>query len=225
MRSVTVADIIVRVRRACSAAGDTDFLPDAEVLGYINEEWPDVYALYVKAYPEMFRTEATVTSTGVAAYTLPSDYFETVGVDWQRDARTFCALRRLQEAERNRFSGTTSSPSRAYRVLKNELVLYPTPTTGQVYRHIYIPTAPVLGLLDSIDGVLGHEKMLVYAIAIRVLATKDEVDFSQTVQLFEAAKVRVEEEAAMRVAESITSVPPFDLDDDADLGGFRWSPP
>src|SRR5262245_9973458 len=144
MRSVTVADIIVRVRRWVSAAGDTAFLPDPEVVDYINEEWPRVYALYVKAYPELCRPEVTVTSTGVANYTLPDDYFETIGVDWLRDSNTACRLRRLQESERNRYSGVRSSPARAYRVLKNELVLYPTPRTGELYRHIYLPTAPTL---------------------------------------------------------------------------------
>lgn len=225
MRSVTVADLIVRIRRWVSAAGDTAFLPDNEVLDYLNEEWPRVYALYWKAYPELFRTEATVTSTGVAAYNLPADYLETIGVDWQRDARTFCELRRLQEAERNRFNGVTSSPARAYRVLRNQLVLFPAPVTGQVYRHIYIPTAPVLALVDSIDGILGHEKLLELEVALRILAAKDEVDFSQHAKLRDDVKREVEEEAGMRVAEALASVAPSDFDEVDDFSSYRWSPP
>lgn len=224
MRSVSVATIIVRVRRWVSAAGDTAFLPDPEVVDYINEEYPRIYALYSKAYPELFRTEVDVTSTGVATYTLPLDYFETIGVDWKQSATSTFRLRRLMESERNRYSGVTSGPARAYRVLGNTLALFPTPRTGDVYRHIYIPTAPIYAGGDNIDGILGHEKLLELAIALRVLAGKDEVDFSQTFTLYAECKKEVEEEAAMRVAEAV--YPTDECDEyDRDYGSFRDSPP
>jgi len=222
-RSVSVANLIVSIRRAVSAAGDTQFLPDAEVVDYLNEEYPRIYALYVKAFPEFFRTEVDVTSTGVATYTLPADYFETVGVDWKQSATRTFRLRRLMESERNRYSGVTSGPARAYRVLGNTLALFPTPRNGDVYRHIYVPTAPVLTAVDSIDGILGHEKLLVFAVALRVLATKDEVDFSQTQALYNECKQEVTEEAGMRAVEAI--YPTDEWDEYDDEGSFRWTPP
>lgn len=224
MRSVTVANIIVRVRRAVSAAGDTVFLPDPEVVDYINEEYPRIYALYAKAFPEIFRTEVEVTSTGVATYALPADYFETIGVDWKQSASSYFRLRRLMESERNRYSGVTSGPARAFRVLGNTLALFPTPRTGDVYRHIYIPTAPVYTAADSIDGILGHEKLLELAIALRILATKDEVDFGGTEKLYLEVKKDVEEEAGMRTAEAAYPTDEWD-EYDRDYGSFRDSPP
>lgn len=224
MRSVSVANIIVRVRRWVSAAGDTVFLPDAEVVDYINEEYPRIYAMYAKAFPELFRTEVDVTSTGVATYALPADYFETIGVDWKQSSTRTFRLKRLMESERNRYSGVTSGPSRSYRVLGNTLALFPTPRVGDVYRHIYCPTAPTYIVSDSIDGILGHEKLLELAIAIRVIAGKDEADTTQLAQLYAECKAEVMEEAAMRDAEAVYPTDECDADD-AELGSFRWSPP
>jgi hypothetical protein len=224
MRSVSVANIIVRVRRWVSAAGDTVFLPDAEVVDYVNEEYPRIYALYAKAFPELFRTEVDVTSTGVATYPLPADYFETIGVDWKQSATSAFRLRRLMESERNRYSGVTSGPARAYRPLGNTLALFPTPRIGDVYRHIYIPTAPTYTSGDSIDGILGHEKLLELAIALRILAGKDEVDFSQTASLYKECKDDVQEEASMRAAEAVYPTDEWD-EYDRDYGSFRDSPP
>lgn len=224
MRAVTVAVLIPRIRRWVAAEGDTDFLPDAEVLDYLNEEWPRLYALYAKAYPESFRTEVDVVTDGTPSRPLPADWWETVGVDYQRTGGRYGRLRRLMEAERNRFAQASSSRAFAFRAIKNALFFYPTPPAGQTYRHIYVPTAPVLTLGDSIDGVLGHEKLLELEVAIRILAGKDETDPSTLMTLRVDVKREVEEEAAMRQAEE--AVHPVDeYDDDCDEGSFRWSPP
>lgn len=224
MRSVTVAALIVRIRRWVSADGDTAFLPDTEVLDYLNEEWPRVYAIYTKAYPELFRTEVETTTDGTAFRPLPADFFATIGVDYKQSASRYFRLRRLMEAERNRYNGTSSQRSRSFRVIQNSLYFYPTPPTGQVYRHIYLPTAPVLGLGDSIDGILGHEKFLELECAIRIIAAKDEADAGQLVALRDRCLAEVQEEATMRQAEE--SIYPVDeYDEDYDEGSLRWSPP
>lgn len=165
-RSVLASAIRDKARELADDTGG-NLLSDNRILVAIDLAWARLYSFYVQAEPDRFRTEATITTTGASAYNLPADWFSTVGLDWQQSSNIYMPVRRMQESERNMFNGQpTGSQARAYRVLGSTIALYPTPPTGQTYRHIYLPTATAITTAgDSIDCRIGHEDYLEKVIA------------------------------------------------------------
>lgn len=199
-RSVTVSTIMTRARRWANLERDTDFVTDAELIEYVDSAWTRLYKLYIAAWPERFQTEATVTTAaGTATYALPAAWFGTIGVDCL-DGGRYSALRALDEHERNDFQGSGSPEG--FRVVGANLVIYPTPASVLTLRHIYVPTATALtATTDTIDGVLGHERLIELDVAIRLL-TKEESDTSAVQAEYNKMRQEVEEEAQMRLVRS-----------------------
>lgn len=173
-RSVTAQDVIDEVQVLVEDPSHA-VATETQYLARLNRHWARLYAYYVGAEPDRFRTEETITSTGVAAYNLPATWLATVGIDAiSGNQRT--ELRRLQEEERNDYIGRTGVPEAFRLVGSTQVTLYPTPTTGLTFTHIYIPTAPVLVVGTSIDCRLGHEAYLEWCLARELLKAKQEYD-------------------------------------------------
>lgn len=182
-RSVTVQEIVDEVQILVE---DPSHKLDSET-GYIrriNRTNARLYAYYVSAEPDRFRTEATITaaaSPNSATSALPAAWLTTLGVDYA-SGNDREPLTRLQEDERNDFVGETGQAV-AFRVLGSNIVLYPTPIQGQTYTHIYIPTAPDLtvpiapvltALTNTIDCRIGHEDWIEKCVARDLLTMKNE---------------------------------------------------
>lgn len=142
-----------------------------------------LYAMYVEAEPDRFRTEATITAlASTATYALPAAWLSTIGIDYA-SGNERRELRRLQEEERNDYIGQTGT-SEAFRLVgSTNITLYPTPTVGQTYTHIYIPCAPDLtvaiapaltALTNTIDCRNGHEEYIEWCVARDLLKAKNE---------------------------------------------------
>jgi hypothetical protein len=170
-RSVTVQKIVDQVQVLTEDPLHA-LASEAEYISFIDEEHARLYAMYVQAEPDRYRTEATITGVGgTSAYALPSDWLATIAIDFASGSvrEPLC---RLQEQDRNRYLNSTGQ-SRAYRVIGTNVVLYPAPLTGQTYTHIYLPTAPTLSAVGtSIDCRLGHDKWLEMCVA-RTLLNKE----------------------------------------------------
>jgi hypothetical protein len=189
--SVLVSDVMLGIRRRVDAERDTDFLPDAELISYINTSMKRLHRILAEAYPERFRKEVLITSDGSPSYDLPADWLGTIGVDRQCSIDDYDPLYVLNEFERNRYPATTRATSRAYRALVGKLWLYPTPVSGQVYRHVYLPTpTPITASGDTIDGILGLEELIELDVAVRI-TLKEEGDASA----FAAERDRMVKEA------------------------------
>lgn len=174
-RSVTVQVIVDQVQ-ILTQDPDHSLATEAQYVSFINDEHARLYAYYVAAEPDRYRTEATITGlANTSAYALPADWLATIAVDFASGTARE-PLQRLQEVDRNRFV-VSSGQSRAYRVIGTNIVLYPTPLAGQTYTHVYIPTAPTLSSVStSIDCRLGHEKYLQMAVARMLLNTEQQYD-------------------------------------------------
>jgi len=175
-RSVTVQQIVDQVQILCQDP-DHALATEAQYVGFISDEYTRLYAAYVEAEPDRFRTEATINgSTGVSAYALPSDWYATIGVDYYVSGSVRKQLHRLQENDRNRYVVSGGDPD-AYRVITTNVVLYPTPVTGQTFTHIYLPTAaPLTSVANSIDCRLGHERFLQFCVARVLLNAENSYD-------------------------------------------------
>lgn len=174
-RSVTVQQIVDQVQLLCQDPGHA-LATEAQYVGFISDEYTRLYAAYVEAEPDRFRTEATITGiTSTSAYALPSDWYATVGVDYVSGS-VRKQLRRLLEADRNQYFVSGGDPD-AYRVIATNVVIYPTPVTGQTFTHIYLPTAaPLTSVATSIDCRLGHERYLQFCVARILLTTEESYD-------------------------------------------------
>lgn len=197
-RSVAVSVIMTRARRWANMERDTDFVSDAELLEYVDSAWTRLYALYAKAWPERFQTTQTVTtSSGTATYALPADYLGTISVDCQVGS-VYYPLPLIEEYQRNDFQTGYSVNPAGYRVIGENLVVIPTPTATLSIRHTYLPTAtPITSSATTIDGVLGHERLIELDVALRLKA-KEEADTAALFAEYMRLREEVEEEATMR---------------------------
>lgn len=155
---------------------DPDFLLAEEVMygQILAQHFARLYALYVKAEPDRYRSEETLT-IGVDPLIVSSDWLLTIGVDFLLPGNRREPLVRLQEQDHTRFFNQTGQ-ARAYRIIDETIELFPTPQNGQKYVHIWIPTAPNLGLGDSTDCRLGHERYLVLCTARDLLNAENTYD-------------------------------------------------
>lgn len=174
-RNVTVQQIVDQVQLLCQDPGHA-LATETQYVGFISDEYTRLYAAYVEAEPDRYRTEATIAGiTSTSAYALPADWYATIGVDYVSGS-VRKQLRRLMEVDRNKYYLSGGDPD-AYRVISTNVVLYPTPITGQSFTHIYLPTAPVLSSVStSIDCRLGHERYLQFCVARILLNSENSYD-------------------------------------------------
>lgn len=182
-RSVTVQKIIDQVQ-ILTQDPDHALATETQYIGFVSDEAARLYAYYVAAEPDRYRTEATVTAlANTATYALPTDWLGTIAVDFASGSVRE-PLVRLQESDRNRYA-LDRGQSRAFRVIGTNLTLYPTPTVGQTYTHVYVPTAPdltvaiapaITALANTIDCRLGHDRWLQLCVARLLLNTEESYD-------------------------------------------------
>ena len=187
-RTVTVQEIVDEVQILVEDPSHA-LATEAEYVRRINRTNARLYAMYLAAEPDRYRTEATITAGtgGTSSYNLPADWYATIGVD-RVSGNTRTELRRLHEEERNDYAGQTGT-SEAFRLLGSTITLYPTPTTGQTYTHIYLPTAPVIAsVADTLDLRVGHEDGLEKMVARTLLQAKREYDgrWDDEIEMFKA---------------------------------------
>jgi hypothetical protein len=174
-RSVTVGEIITQARYRADRENDS-FFSAAELRTYVSASYARLYMMLVKGgFSLATEVEATITSTGTNAYALPATHLATVGIDYEVATGQYTPLRRLMTAERTHFQ-SSSGPATGYRLVGSDVILYPTPASGQVYRHVYIAAPAVLDAdADTIDGVAGWEEFIVEDVA-RKMKVKEEGD-------------------------------------------------
>lgn len=177
-RSATVLQLRTRAaeRANRSDVSDTSFVTKTELIGYLNASYTELHDLLVSAGLGFFESSQTITSTGVSTglYTLPTDYYGTLAVDYLSSTNTYLPLERYGIHDRLRANGESPGQSRGYRIAGANIQFYPAPSTGQVYRHLYVPVAGTLDDdADTVDGVNGWEEFLVVDAAMKILVKED----------------------------------------------------
>lgn len=185
-RTVTFSDLQTQVRNLVddkATTSDNSWVSPTELKARINAAIGTWHDMVAKAVPERFEKEATITATAVASaagYDLPADYYQTIGVDYLYSSNCRQSLKRLMVQERNDYSTDSNAQAAAYRVKGAKLFLYPYPESGTYY-HVYVTAAPVLAADgDTLDGINGWERWIVYAVAIELLL-KEETECGQLV--------------------------------------------
>lgn len=199
-RLLLMSDAVLRCQRRADMEGD-GFIPSTEWKQLISEQYGHIFSTVVKAGLRHFESTQTITASGAASYSLPSDHDETIGVDRVVDATSGrkIELGELQIEERTRFSGITGDAI-GYSIVGQAVVLFPQPSSG-TYLHVYVPQAPdVSALADTgtIDVVTADgEAFLYWGVAVKAMGKKRQ-DPTLAMAERDAAEKRFAEDVQMR---------------------------
>jgi hypothetical protein len=195
-----MSDLVLRCQRRADMEFSTAIQPP-EWKALISEMYGQMYSTVVKAGLRYFETTATITATGAASYSLPSDHDETIGIDRVVDASTgrIEQLGELMIQERNLWSGQTGD-ARAYSLVGQSIVLFPRPAAG-TYLHLYVAQSPDISSLadtSTVDLVTADgEAFLINGVAVKAMP-KSESDITSVMNERNDAALRFAADVQMR---------------------------
>jgi len=147
-RSVTIANLIARVRQAADLEND-DHVSNAEMQTRLSETVGELHALVSDAGLNYFQSEETIS---LSTFALPTDHLATIGVAFVVDgAGRRRELREIMSQERNGWLGSTGE-AQVYILNAQTIELYPVPSTG-TYKHTYIPQPTDIGTVATSTSV------------------------------------------------------------------------
>jgi excinuclease UvrABC helicase subunit UvrB len=214
-RTVTVGTLLTRVRQRADRPVDDDFITDAEIIGYIDAAYTEIYDILVSKGIGQYESIQSISADGSATYSLPADFYACLGVDVRLDASDWIDLPMAQINERNYWSDDSTGYARAYRIHGSVIEFYPAPQSGQSYRMFYAPVAGTLDdTSDTVDGVNGWEEYIVVEAAIKCL-TKEESSTTALERERERLLERVDAHAENRLQAEprrVVDAQPFEYD-------------
>jgi len=146
-----MGDVLSRAQALADKVGD-DHISSAMWREFVSMVYgADVFAVVAGTGGRHFETKSTLTTSGVAYVSEPSNLLSLVGVDYVDAAGKHYPLEPL-EAQEEAFYVSSTSSGRAffYTLVDDRLYLYPTPPTAQTYEAQYIPQSPdVSGYADD----------------------------------------------------------------------------
>jgi len=185
---------------------NTQFVTDAELLGYINAAYLELYDLLVSRFEDYFMSLDPTThkpptftlAGGVNTYVLPSDLYKLRGIDVQINApNDWNKVYRYNLDERNSRSKTINRLQYGmrvnyYRVIGNVINFLPEDQSDGTYRLWYVPR--LVRLVNDSDDTAGntldYEEYIVVDAAIKCLL-KEESEVSQLLAIKEGIRQRV----------------------------------
>lgn len=229
-RRFRVDDLLGRVRQVADCEGD-DHITDTFLKTQLSTIYGQAWGVVVETGLRYFETRTSLISDGSNVLSEPANIFCHVGLDYieagtsRRRPVTEMMAQERTWVDQPWITGTFA---RFFETVDDQILLYPTPPTGQTYQLLYIPQAPDLTSADDaelVDVVTPDgEAFITYGIAALVLARKDQ-EASLMQQEREAAKKRLSEWAGMRAFHQPRRQVVEDDWEDWNPGGWRWSPP
>lgn len=199
--SVTLLQLRTQVRKRANIEGETDRHTDAEVNGYINKAWNELYELIASTGEDYYLAETTVTtSAGVSTYALAVAFlslrYATATYNtWVHE------LERINVSEIDTWTNYSQSYSGApagYILLGDNIQLVPTPTAAYTITLKYVPRPTDMSLdADSIDMKAGWEEFIIWH-AVMTIKAIDGLDTSQAAAALGRQHARVLENAQRR---------------------------
>lgn len=227
-RIFTLGELVTLGKQYADQEG-SDFISDAEWRGYFSSAYAVLYSTLVESGMRYFESTDTYT-VGADPWNLPEDFLSTVGVDYLLDGTLTGRRYQLIESmaqERNMYSGVSSSGTAGrYAIVGSVLELHPTPATGQVYAHVYIPQpARLTSDSDRVDVVTPDGEQFLIWYAVFLARDKEDTDVRSALRERENALVRLREWAQLRAFHSPRRpmVQQEIADYEYDPADWRWS--
>jgi hypothetical protein len=209
-RTFTLAQLTTRCQQRTDLENQTDFASVSEIQGLISTAFAELYSMLVASGLRYFETEQSVSSASMTTngrggmyIALPADYLSTIGVDYVANSSTgeYWPLEEIMVQERDAYSGLTGSQAQVYAVVGSSLHLWPSPPSGQTYKHVYVPQPTDYtgsATNTSVDVVTPDgEDFITWRVAV-MAKQKEEADTSVAERNAERARERVMEWATLR---------------------------
>lgn len=196
--TVTLSELKSRVLERADMVNSSfidDTSGDSELVRYIQQSYRKLYNLVITSFSDWFvedPVEFEITSGNT--YTLDTDFYKLVGVDFYLSNSRWVEVRSFNFNERNRLGLTPNMPGFhkviRYRLMGNKLRFIPSDSCTGTYRYWYVakPSVPVSDA-DTIEGYNGWDEYVVIDAAIKC-KDKEESD----VRLLVAERAKLEEE-------------------------------
>ena len=205
--SITLAQLKLECRQRADME-NSQFVKDAELIGYINNSISELHDILIQAYDgDYYINEETFTTSGSAKqYDLSTiitsnDFYKLRGVDAKLNGNEWFTLHPFNFNERNsdqRTGNTYGISKTKYRLVGSKLTFTPAPDDNVEVKIWYIPTAQVLvNDTDSYDDINNFSEYVIVDAAIKML-NKEESDVSVLENQKKALKRRIEEAANNR---------------------------
>lgn len=201
-RTFALGGLVTRAKQRADMEAQ-GLISDAEWKSILHTVYGEFYSLVVETGMRHFEATQTITTDGSAGYDIPSDHLSTIGVDREEaaGARQW-PLEQLMVQQRNRYSGASSGRAQAFALVGSQVLLFPTPPSGQTYHHLYVPQPADLtaaGDSEVVDVITADgENFIVWSAAVIALG-KEESDVSLALAERERMRVRVTEWAVNRM--------------------------
>jgi hypothetical protein len=175
-----------------TAGGSLDWLTDGLLTTWANQAITDLRDRIIMEFgDDYFATNSAplTTASGVAAYSLPADFYKLLGVDVSFDAvnnanpdnMKWLTCMRFEFAERNRWQtqlvniwSIYALPH--YRLNGSNLLFLPVSDGAHAYRVWYVPTITrLVATSDTFDFIHGWDEFVTLSMAVKV-KLKDEID-------------------------------------------------
>lgn len=210
-RTETLANMLDRCKRRVHME-NSNFVSNEEWYEYINEGLSDLHDRLVKADPERFIREQTLTGDGrTSDFSTSSDYYGTYSVEYISDSSqgVYCPIKRLLGDEITVVPTTPASRPSGYTFVYNnsapetDLVrIIPTPDSSTTLRHRYVVCAQSFATdgtdsAEVINGINGWEEYIIVYAGINA-RTKEESSTVTLERKLERLQARLEEMAENR---------------------------
>lgn len=198
-RRIAMSTIRDRCKRRADLEG-SGFISDAEWNALISEKYGELHGVVCDTGSRYFETSQTITATGAASYSEPSDHRSTIGMDRLNGTQRVPVYGPIEPSERNLYSGQTGD-ARYFSHVDTQIYFHPNPSSGTYY-YLYVPQSPDLSVYADVDLVdlcdESGESFLIWGVAAIALA-KGESNAIMALQQESAAKDRLMAWAARRM--------------------------
>ena len=190
--TVTLGTLLARVRQRSNLEGTGvgGFLPDSELIDYVNASIASWYDLVRGSTwgGQYFRgTWNLTTAPNVSSYALPVNCASVISVDGQlAPSLTPISCLAYQEEQRNWFRllqlyGWFVNQAVWYQLQGGNINFAPVPQSAFAITINYVPTAPVLSQFqnDTLDSINGWDEWIVLDAAIKCLVKDGQLDIIQ----------------------------------------------
>jgi len=185
--SMTIEQIMTQARYRADMENST-FVSDTELITYINKSLNELWDILVASYgDDYFVSSVDDVTDGNAEISLPATFYKLTGVDMEVDGQKY-ALAPFSWAERNKYKESGDAlvagiPRFRYRILDDNLILYPAPAAGYTVTTWYVPRMTDLTAGQSTESTIVDSwiEYVIIDVAIKMLL-KEESDVTGHLQ-------------------------------------------
>lgn len=213
-KAVTKVNLRSWIRQRLEMEND-DSVTDSELDDLIDEGLAALHQLLLHNDDSYAEAQVDITTTGAQDYDVPTDWYDTVSIEWVKGTQDRRELIRTNLKQRHRCAveGDTGDPV-SYRIILSNTApggsirFIPTPPSGQTLRHYYITQPPEFN--DDADTYYSWArwwKYIVLHVCVEV-RRKLELDRNPFADDLAALRLDIEAESNQRRKSPIPMVDP-----------------